>query len=56
MAALTVTLLIAGCNVGLAGHPNYRAAVTIINRTTADVTVRPVRAASSRSSCPPAAS
>ena len=39
IAVLAATLLIAGCNIGLAGQPNYRATVTIINRTTADVTV-----------------
>ena len=39
LAAVAALLLLGGCNVGLAGQPNFRAAVTIINRTTADITV-----------------
>ena len=39
LVALAAVLLLVGCDVGLAGQPNYRAAVTIINRTTADITV-----------------
>ncbi len=36
---LAAVLIFSGCNVGLPGQPGYRGTITIINRTTADVTV-----------------